>query len=332
MHIAPLRWLLVGAGDIARKRVAPALQAAPGSRLMAVCAAHHDRALDLASTVGANVVYDDFERALADPQIDAVYIATPVSLHVPQTIRALEKRKHVLVEKPLGLNAQSALLAAAKARESGVLAGCAYYRRCYPSYSYARDLLAAGGIGSPILFRASYGSWFNPREDDPKYWRVRPAQSGGGPLADMGSHMLDLLVGLAGLPRTVFAKVTTQTHSYEVEDSSSYLLSFANGAIAQGSFHWNSRSWSHEMEIVGTEGRLKWSPFDSGIVLRTVGRNSEQVCMPNEGNVHLPVVSDFVNAVRDRREPIAPLQEAAKTNLILDAIYTSAASGREICL
>lgn len=332
MPFTRLRWLLLGAGDIARKRVAPALQAAEGSQLEAVCSAHHHRSAELASTVGASLIYDDYEHALSNRQIDAVYIATPVALHVPQAIRAMEAGKHVLIEKPLGLDAQSALFAAAKAHESGVSAGCAYYRRCYPSYAYARDMLAKGELGSPIVFRTSYHSWFNPGEENPKRWRVRRAQSGGGPLADIGSHMLDLLVDLAGLPSSVFAKVSTRTHFYEVEDSSSYLLSFANGAMAQGSFHWNCRSWSHEMEIVGTEGRLKWNPFDAGVLVRTIGGNSEELRMPNAENVHLPLISDFVNAVREQRSPVASLHEAAKTNVVLDAIYASAASGREIPL
>lgn len=298
----------------------------------AVCSAHIDRAANLASTVGTTLIYDDYERALANSKIDAVYLATPVSLHVPQAIRAMEMGKHVLIEKPLGLDARSALSTAAKAQETGLTAGCAYYRRCYPSYAYARDLLTSGALGSPILFRTSYHSWFNPGEEDPKYWRVRRAQSGGGPLMDMGSHMFDLLVGLAGLPRSVFAKSSTETHSYEVEDSSSCLLSFAMGTTAQGSFHWNSHSWSHDMEIVGTEGRLRWNPFDAGVIVRTTGRKSEEVYMPNAENVHLPLISDFVNAVREQCTPISPLHEAAQTNVLLDAIYASSSSGREVPL
>ncbi len=332
MRPPPLRWLLAGAGDIARKRVAAALQQVEGSRLDAVCSAHFERAAELAADFGASRAYPDYEQALADPAIDAVYIATPVGLHVPQAIRAMEAGKHVLVEKPLGPDAGSAAQAAAKARETGVIAGCAYYRRCYPSFLHARDVLSSGRIGTLIGMRTSYASWFNPAESDPKYWRVRKAQSGGGPLADMGSHMLDLMIALAGLPHSAYGIAATRTHAYEVEDSAAFLLGFRGGAVAQGSFHWNSRSWSHEFEILGTEGRLRWNAFDSGMVLQTIGRETEELRFPGDDNVHVPLVRDFVSAVTQRRAAVAPLEEAAKTNLVLDAVYASAAAGREVVL
>ena len=284
----PLRWLLVGTGDIVRKRVASALRNTEGSRLDAVCSARPDRAVEFAAEAGIGRVYSDYHAALADPEIDAVYIATPVALHVDQALHAMEAGKHVLVEKPLGLDGPDALRAAAKASERGLVAGCAYYRRCFPSFINACDLVASGRLGQLLEIRCSYASWFNPAPDDPKYWRVQRGMSGGGPLADMGSHMLDLMIRLAGAPTRVFGKVSTETHPYPVEDNAQFLLAFPGGAVAQGSFRWNSHTWSHDLEIIGTEGRLRWNVFDSGLAVKTIGRDTEELRVPNAENVHLP--------------------------------------------
>jgi predicted dehydrogenase len=327
-----IRWLLVGAGDIARRRVAPALSSVDHSRLVAVCSARRSRAAELAAEFSIDRVHDDFESAIADPSVDAVYLATPVALHVPQALRAMRSGKHVLVEKPLGLNGGEAVAAARQARTSGVIAGCAYYRRCYPSILYAREMLEKGKLGRILLVRTACSSWFCPAVNDAKYWRVQRTVSGGGPLADMGSHMLDLVVALLGMPRSAFAKTATRVQPYEVEDSASFLLTFADGAFGQGSFFWNSQSWSHEFEILGTEGRLHWSPFDSGAVAQTIGRQRTELAFPNAPNVHEPLIADFVQAVREGREPIAPLEEAAKASAILDGIYASAQTGQEIRL
>ena len=99
-----LNWLLVGTGDIARKRVAPAIADTSGSRLYAVCDLVAERAENIAAAHRADKVYTDYGEALDDPAVDAVYVATPVDLHVPMALRAIDAGKHVLVEKPLGVS------------------------------------------------------------------------------------------------------------------------------------------------------------------------------------------------------------------------------------
>jgi predicted dehydrogenase len=322
----------VGAGDIAGKRVASALASARGSRLVAICNRTLDRAQMLAAKFGVNEIYTDFSEALVSSGADAVYIATPLDAHVTQAVAALEAGKHVLVEKPLGRNSLECARAVTKAQKSGLVAGCAYYRRCYPCFQHSQKILDQGEIGTVVHVRMTYHSWFNPGRDDPKRWRVVKAQSGGGPLADMGTHMIDVLIGLLGIPRIVYGRVATLVHPYEVEDSAAFLMGLENGAGVIGSFHWNSKTWSHEFEVVGTDGRLRWSPYDSGNVLMTAGADSIELNLPNAGNVHLPLVEDFILAIREQREPVVSFAEAAKTNLVLDALYDSAKTGREVRL
>lgn len=325
-------WLLLGTGAIAEKRVAAALVSAQGSRLVAVCDRIPERARTLGAKYGVKNCYADFRAALDKSGANAVYIATPVDVHIPQAIVALEAGKHVLVEKPLGLDGQQCALAVAKAQETGLVAGCSYFRRCYPCFRYTQEMLRRGEFGKVIHVRMTYHSWANPDHGDPKNWRVVKAKSGGGPLSDMGSHMLDVMIGLLGMPRVVYGRTATLTHAYEVEDSAAFLMELENGAEVMASFHWNSKTWSHEFEIVGTEARIRWSPYDSGRLWNTAGRDTVEVVLPNAENVHLPLVEDFVTAIREGRQPIVPLAEAAKTNLVLDAVYKSSRTGKELKL
>lgn len=327
-----VRWLLVGAGDIAQKRVAPALAQTPNSRLVAVCDPARDRAESLARTHGAAAVYADFEEALERTDATAVYLATPVALHAGQAERVLASGRHVLVEKPLGVTAVDAARAVAAAGGRGLRAGCAYFRRCSPRYAHARQMLASGEFGTIVLVRLAYASWYNPETGDPKYWRVVPGKSGGGPLSDVGTHMFDVMIGLLGMPRSVYAKVSTKVQPYQVEDSSAMLMELENGADVVATCHWNSKTWVHTFEIVGTEARLLWQPYDGGKVLKTVGRETQELDLPNPANVHQPLIEDFVAAIREGRDPAVPLSEALKTNRLLDAVYRSARERQEIRL
>jgi len=327
-----LDWLLVGTGDIVRKRVAGALATTPGSRIVGVVGGI-ERAKAIAGEHGAKA-YASLDEALRDTAAPAAYVATPVYRHRDEALKCLAAGKHVLIEKPLGLNVDdaSSIAAAAKAAAKGIVAGCAYYRRCYPRFTLAKQLLDSGTLGKLVLIRMSYHGWFNPTRDDPKFWRVVKANSGGGPLADMACHMIDVLIGLAGMPTKVFAHAETLVHGYEVEDSSAVTMTLAGGAHVIASFGWNTKTFLHDMEIVGSEGKLAWLPYDTGKVVQTIGRDVKELDLPNAANVHGPLVADFMNAVGSGGTPVSPLGEALKTNQVLDAIYSSAASGREVTL
>lgn len=332
MSEASVRWLLVGTGDIARKRVGPALVAAANSQLAAVCGRNPERTAAFAAELGARTCFTDFDEAVTHPDISAVYLATPVDQHVPQAMAALNAGKHVLVEKPLGLSGEECQALLSLAAGTRRVAGCSYYRRCSSRFAHASELLATGELGEIVLVRMAYRAWFNPSAEDPKRWRVQKSSSGGGPLADVGSHMLDLLIGLLGMPRTVVAAVRTLVQPYAVEDSAGLVFELQNGALATGSFHWNSKTWTHEFEIVGTEGSLKWIPFDTGPVVKTVGRDSTEIRLPQPENVHLPLIADFVRAIRGNLQPAVPLTEAVKANRLLDAIYLSSEEGRAVAI
>jgi len=325
-----VRWLLVGTGDIAAKRVAPAITSTPNSRLVGVCSRSIERAKEFATQVGAAEAYGDLAEALRNTKANAVYIETSVDLHAAQAIAAAKAGKHVLVEKPLALNALEAFHIAMAAETAGVIGGCAFYRRCSPRYEHARKMIAAGELGQILFARMIYHADYNPAPADPKYWRVVRAKSGGGAIADIGSHMFDVLIGLLGSPKTVDAKLANRVHQYDVEDTASVLMEMASGAQATGHFCWSSKTWAHEFEIVGSEAKLRWSPFDTGKVIKTVGRDIHELDLPPASNVHAPLIADFVEAVIHNRPPRIPLREAAKTTQLLDAMHRSSAERREV--
>jgi predicted dehydrogenase len=325
-----VKWLIVGTGDIVKKRDAPALTEASDSQVVAVVG-QIDRAKALAAPLNA-VAFADLSEALQKSDATAAYVATPVHRHVAEAMLAVQSGLHVLVEKPLGISAADAPPLLTAVQKASVIAGCAYYRRCASRYAHARQLLKENKLGPIIAARMTYRAWFRPEPSDPKRWRVDPALSGGGPLADMASHMFDVLIGLLGMPRTVRATAATLTHDYAAEDSAAVLLGMPNGAQVTASFHWNSKSWANDFEIVGTEGALIWRPFDTGAVTLTLGREVEQFDLPPDANVHLPLVQDFVDSIKSGRPPAVPIADAMNTNVLLDAVYRSSTTRREVTL
>jgi len=325
-----IKWLLVGAGDIARKRVAPALAGVATSEIESICDINPESAESLASQFNCKNIFTDFKEALLKSDTDAVYIALPVYLHIPMALEAINSKRHILVEKPLGLNTEECKVLLNAVEKKGVKAACAYFRRFYSRYIYTKKMIEKGEFGQVVLIRMLYYSWFNPSKDDPKYWRVVRTKSGGGVLSDMGTHMFDVLIGLFGLPVSVYARCENLVHKWDVEDSAVMIMKMSNGTLVTASFNWNSQVWRHEFEIVGTLAKINWLPYDSGPVVKTVGRNIENLELPSAENVHLPLVDDFVNAILEEREPLCSLSEAVKTNILLDAVYRSAKENKEV--
>ncbi len=159
-----MNWVLIGVGDIATRRVIPAIQAEPRSKLYGVVTRDPGKA----AQCGVRA-WSTLHEALADSAVDAVYVATPVFLHGPQTIRSLRAGKHVLCEKPMAMNEAEARAMVETAKESGRVFGVAYYRRAYPKVRRAKELLAAGVIGTPVLAELTCHEW---RGDDGAHRRL----------------------------------------------------------------------------------------------------------------------------------------------------------------
>src|SRR5436309_1168831 len=187
-----LAWGLIGCGDIARKRIAPALRDLDLCDLVAVSRERAELVEEFAREFGARRSYETSRQLLSDMEIDAVYVATPVHLHAEQTIAAAEAGKHVLCEKPMAMDVVQCDRMIEACRANGVRLGIAYYRRFYPVVTRIGDILASGEIGDPVWAQMIAFEPFNPGPDAPRAWLVRRSQSGGGPMADFGCHRLEV--------------------------------------------------------------------------------------------------------------------------------------------
>jgi 1,5-anhydro-D-fructose reductase (1,5-anhydro-D-mannitol-forming) len=283
-----LKWLLIGVGDIARKRVIPAILAEPRSRLAGIVTRDPKRA----ETYGVPA-FTDLNAALSNCDAQAVYVSTPVFLHAEQTIAALHARRHVLCEKPMAMNYGQAMAMNAAAREMDRVLGIAYYRRMYPKVDRARELIAAGVIGKTVLAEATSHDWFYLTEGN-RAWLVDPNMAGGGPLFDIASHRIDLMNYLFGVPERVCGQYSTLVHSIAVEDNATVLINYreVRGLI---DVRWHSRIARDEFRIRGTDGEVNLTPLNGPLLTYPGGTET----LPPHDNLHYPCVSNFVAAVLD---------------------------------
>ncbi|MFH1265964.1 MAG: Gfo/Idh/MocA family oxidoreductase [Planctomycetota bacterium] len=324
MHGGKVNWAIVGLGDIVRKRAGAAIQSQPQSTLYACVTRNPDARQAEIQSLKPEKVLSDFREMLADPRVDAVYLATPVAVHAPQAIAALEAGKDVLVEKPMALDTAEAARMCQSAERTGRRLAVAYFRRFSPRYQLVKDMLDRGQFGRVVLVRIAMHSWYAGRPDG---WREKPELSGGGVLADVGVHKFDLLAWWFGMPRRLIARVDTLAHDYAAEESAVLLLTLPGDLECTASFHWNSKTWTDEIHVVGTEAKLTLHPSDGDEALITVGREVECRKISNAENLHAPLFDDFARAIVEDRPPRFTGPDGISATRILEAAYESSRKG-----
>ena len=317
-----MKWLLLGYGDLANKRLAAALQDAGGSELDAVWGRGGEKAESFAKDHSIPKWFsgpEGLKKALASKDIEAVYVCTPVHTHFPYARMSREAGKHVLCEKPLFVDAQKCAGLTELLRGSSLRFGAAYYRRCYPKMKRIYEIVSSGETGSGVAVNINHHSWFSPGTDDPKSWRVKPELSGGGPTADVGSHRFDLLAYWFGGIEVDRVLRKNQIHDYPAEDTSGFLMHLPdwNGAVVTASFSWASRAWIDRLTIVGSEMILVADPLDGPHLDINQGREYRRETFEVPVNAHLPLVEDFVRSVNGGGQPICPIEDACRTDAIL---------------
>ncbi|MGH9660275.1 MAG: Gfo/Idh/MocA family protein [Bryobacteraceae bacterium] len=299
-----LNWLVVGVGDITTKRVLPAILAQPRGALYGIVTRTPSKAAPYSCRVWTRL-----EEALEDPAIDAVYVATPVVMHAPQTIASLRAGKHVLCEKPVAMNYDEAARMAGVARETGRTLGIAYYRRMYPKVRRARALVAAGAVGRPVLAEINCHDWFTAANGF-RSWLLEPEMAGGGPLYDIASHRIDLLNYFFGRPARVSGHLANVVHASRVEDCATVLIEYESGVRGVVDVRWHSRVARDEFRIVGTDGEIQLAPL-SGPRLAYPGGEEH---LPAHANLHYPCVENFTGAVLDGE----PLEASGESSIWTD--------------
>jgi predicted dehydrogenase len=298
-----LRWGLIGCGDIARKRVAPALRDIPECELVAVSRARADLAEAFAKEFGAKRWYDDWRDLIADDKIDAVYIATPVYLHADQTAAAADEEKHVLCEKPMAMTPDECERMIASCNFNGVTLGVAYYRRFYPVIRRVKEIIASGEIGKPIIAQINAFERFNPAPGDERYWLLEKEKSGGGPMMDFGCHRIELLFNLFGPIKRTTCVIGRALFDREVEDTCVATFEFGSGTQASLAVTHAAFESQDTLDIFCSDGSIHISALNRG-ELRLVTAEGERIeSHPPHANPHWPLIEDFTRAVLEERDP-----------------------------
>jgi len=316
-----LKWGLIGCGDISRKRVAPALRDLSGCDLVAVSRANFAMAQSFADEFGARRAYAHWQELIADADIDAVYIATPVHLHAEQTIAAARAGKHVLCEKPMALNVIECeeMIAAAKANK--VKLGVAYYRHFYPVVARMRQIIADGEIGQPVLAQINAFEWFDPAPANPRHWLIEKAQSGGGPMFDFGCHRIEVLLTILGPISHTSALLNTVVFDRQVEDTGVAMFKFERGACATLSVTHAAKEAQDTLDIFGSQGSLHLASLNEGRLRITTGESERVEVLPPAANFHRPLIEDFVQAVLGPGQPKVDGEAGLAVARIEAAIY-----------
>lgn len=251
-----VNWGVIGCGGIARRRMIPAASHFRSSRIVAVMDSVPDVTDDVARESSARPLHS-VEEVLSDPEVQAVYIATPVFHHHDQVIAAARSGKHILVEKPLALSVEQGREMVDACRAAGVTLAEGYMMKFHSLHQKAREMVRNGDIGNVVFARAQLSCWY---PDIPGAWRQDPAKGGGGALMDMATHLYDLMEYIIGSRiAEVSAFTGTLTFHYPVEDSSTTLVRFENGAhgVADAFFNVPDSAGQDRLEVYGNKGSIQ---------------------------------------------------------------------------
>lgn len=343
---------LIGAGSISGSHLA-AYQANPKTVLWAICDINEERAREAAKKFNIPHVYTDYRKLLENPEVQAISICTWNNTHAEISIAALEAGKNVLCEKPLCINVDEALQVQDAVRRTDNLLQVGYVRRFASNISVLKKFINAGDLGEIYYAKAS----LIRRLGNPGGWFADKARSGGGPLIDIGVHAIDLCWYLMGKPKVVsvsgntYAKLGNRSHiqnyafykaaDYDaslntVEDMANALIRFENGAslMVDVSFSLHAKENSALLNIYGEKGGAEIEPVLSIVTEQhnTIINIDPQISSPGFDfeDSFQNEINHFVDSCLNGAPNICPIEDGVEMIKILNAIYQSAAEGREI--
>ncbi len=340
-----IRFGVIGAGGIADRRTIPGMMLCDNAELVAVMEVDPQRAEACRAKWNCKKAYTSEADLLADPEIDAVYIASPVVFHARQAMAAADAGKHILIEKPLALTAQEGQDVVDYCRQKGVKIAAGLMMRFGAYVQAMKKAIADGKIGRPVSGFAQFTCWY---PDMPGNWRQSKQGGGGGCLMDMGVHCIDLLQYVLGSKvKEVAAFHNTLSFQYEVEDSSTVMLRMENGCqcVVQTNFNVPDEAAKWRLEFFGDQGRLLGEniigQLDGGTVdamfLGEQGAyNAAQdtntavgtVLDVTFGDMYAREIASFADSILNNTPLEIPAEQAVQVQRVMEAAYHSAESGR----
>jgi len=289
--------------------------------LVAVSRAQSRLAETFANQFGVRKWYADWPELVLDPEIDAIYVATPVHLHAEQAIAAAEAGKHVLCEKPMAMSAAECDRMIAACRTNKVKLGVAYYRHFYPVIAWIKTVIASGEIGKPVVAQIDAFEWFDPQADHPRSWLLKQDVAGGGPMFDFGCHRIEVLINLMGSITKVTGLTTNALFDREVEDTAAASFKFESGACATLTVSHAAREAQDTLDVFGSKGSIHVPALNAGKVRVVAGNGERTETLLTAANPHQPLIEDFVAAVSTGRDPAVNGEIGRAVALIEEEIY-----------
>jgi len=326
-----VRWGIIGCGAVTEIKSGPALQNVAGSRIVAVMRRSGEKAADYARRHGVPRWYDDAERLVADPDVNAVYVATPPGSHLACALLACAHGRPAYVEKPMARNHAECARMVEAFRNANVPLFVAYYRRALPRFLKARELLADGALGRitgvASRFAGAYHRNLAPGAALP--WRLRPEESGGGIFLDLGSHTLDVLDFLLGPLEGVSGSATNVASPHDVEDNVALHFRTASGALGTARWNFAASARADEILVEGDEGELAISTFgDAPLELRRAS-GTERFAIENPAHIQEPMIATVVSELRGQGRCESTGVSAARTQAVMDAALDGYYGGRQ---
>jgi predicted dehydrogenase len=315
-----IRWWIIGCGNVTEVKSGPALQKARGSSLVAVMRRRGDLAEDYARRHNVPRWYDDAQALIDDPEVNAVYVATPPAFHKEYALMSARAGKPVYVEKPMALNYAECQEMIQICRRAGVPLYVAYYRRALPRFLKVRELISSGAIGevrfvTVTLYRRAREGGYDP---DNLPWRLIPALAGGGLYADLACHTLDYLDYALGPIREVQGAASNQGGHYRAEDVVTGSFVFECGVHGVGTWCFTAFRDVDTNEIVGSEGLVRFSTFGVEPVVLETADGVTEFPIDNPPHIQQPLVQTVVDDLLGIGTCPSTGESAARTSWVMD--------------
>jgi predicted dehydrogenase len=320
-----IRWGIIGCGNVTEMKSGPALQKAGHSSLVAVMRRNGDLARDYAERHGVPRWYDNAQALIDDPDVDAVYIATPPSSHREYAVRVAQAGKPVYVEKPMAMTFAECREMIAVCRELDVPLFVAYYRRALERFLAIKAVIDDGTIGDVRLVTVTLYQPPAAEDLDPSAlpWRVKPEIAGGGRFVDLASHMLDFLDFALGPISEVNGFASNQGRRYAAEDIVTGTFVFASGVHGVGSWCFTAASHCDRTEIIGTKGRISFATFEYDPIVVTTQSGTTELQFDRPPHIQQSLIQTIVDELKGQGHCPSTGDSAARTSWLMDRMLSN---------
>jgi predicted dehydrogenase len=320
-----IKWGIIGCGNVTEVKSGPAFNKVANSQLVAVMRRDTEKAADYAERHGVPKWYDDADDLINDPEVNAVYIATPPNAHEAYAIKAMRAGKPVYIEKPMARNSAECDRINAVSRETGVPVYVAYYRRALPYFQKVKELIDQKIIGDIRYvniclqwqpYEEEVGSNAKPR------WRVDPEISGGGHFHDLASHQFDFLEYVLGPIRYASGISRNQAELYVADDITVANFEFESGILGSGTWCFTVSKEQREdaATLTGSKGRIRFSFFEKFDIIIETEEGTEVLNIPYPQHVQQPLIELIVQDLRGEGNSPSNGETGARSSKILDWI------------